>query len=618
MRGFFGRIGSVGRSGGGPAPCAAVGRSAPRLTRIAVAALAAAALTGWTPASAQEAGEDEIQLLQQASEREALGELESAERLLSEVLRERPSSVPALLALERVLRIQGRLEELPPLVETARSEDPRSALLNQLLVRSYSELDRVEDLESAAERWIATVPRIEIPYREVAQVWQSRGEYGRARQILEQGRRRVGAPDALALELADLYVTLGEPALAVAEWDRSIDGRGRGWNQVRRRLRALPDGGQALIPELVDRLTGDASAGGRLDAALELAVEAGLQARARSIAEARLPALAPSDQRLLLDQLARRADAAGHRRLAYWGYDQLLNLEWLRAVEEGRFLALRNRLAELALELGDTATATSRYQDVEDAYGPGSPQRREAAAARIELLAAQDAALARKALVTFRAEFPDSREIDRLAAAVARQLMRAGSDDEAAALLAEVDGPRSSMVRGRLLLVRGDAVAARAAFMSAAPGLRGVDATAVLSLATLIGRVSAEAGALVGQALMLQDRGDAGGAVDRVGARVDEIEPPDRPPLLEFVAGIAEEAGLVADARTLRRRLITEYPRSQEAPGALLALARGLGSEEGGRAEARELLERLIIEYPRSALVPQARRALDRLGRGVA
>lgn len=586
--------------------------------RLATAALAAALTVGWSPASAQLAGEDEIQLLQQASEQEAVGELESAERLLRQVLRERRSSIPALLSLERVLRIQGRLEELPLLVEAAREEEPRSALLNQLLVRSYSELDRVKELESSAKRWIAAVPGIEIPYREVAQVWQSRGEYGRARETLEEGRRQVGSPDALALELGDLYVTLGEPALAVAEWDRSIDGSGRGLNQVRRRLRALPDEGESVLPQLVDRLTADGRAGGRLEAALELATDAGLQERARAIAEARLPALSPADQRHLLDQVARRADAAGHRTLAYWAYDQLLSQEWLRTAEEGRFLALRNRLAELALELGDTAAAARRYQDVEDAYGPGSPQRREAAAARIELLAGQDAALAADALAAFRSEFPDSPEMDALAAAVAVQLMRAGSEDEAAALLAGVEGPRSSMVQGRLLLLRGDALAARAEFLSAAPGLRGVEATSVLSLATLVGRVSAEAGSLIGQALSLRDRDEVGAAVDRVTEAVDRLDTADRPPLLAFVAGLAEEAGLVADARTLRRRVVTDYPRSQEAPGALLALARGLSGEEGGRAEARELLERLIIEYPRSALVPQARRALDRLGGGVA
>lgn len=576
---------------------------------IAGAALAA----GQTQASAQTAGEAEVRLLQQASQREAAGELDAAERLLREALEGRGASVPALLALERVLRIQGRIEELPPLVEAALADDPGSTLLNRLLVRSYSELDRVTELEAASDRWIATAPRIEVPYREVAEVWESRGQYGRAREVLEEGRRRIGVSDALALDLGDLYLTLDEPELAVREWDRAIDPSGRGLSQVRRRLRALPDGGVSLMPQLVDLLAADGRAAGRMDAALEIAVEAGLQERARAIAETRLPELAPGERRHLLDRIARRSDAGGQRRLAYWAYERLLELESLREADAGRFLALRNRLAELALELGDTTGAATRYEAVEEAYERGSPQKGQAAAARIELLTRQDPNLARDALLAFRSEFRDSPDTDRLTATVAGELMAAGRDDEARALLTDVEGPRSSILRGRLLLVRGDVAEARLAFLSAAPGLRGVEATGVLSLVTLIGRVSAEAGSLVGEALALREQDDAGGAVDRLTSEVDGLEPGDRPPLLDFVAGLADEAGLVADARTIRQRLITEYPRSREAPGALLALARGLGTEAGSEAEARELLERLIIEYPRSALVPQARRALDRL-----
>lgn len=579
----------------------------------------------WTPAiasaGAQSApgghgeAEAEIERLQAASRHEGMGELEAAERLLREVLEGRSESIPALLALERVLRIQRRLEELPPLVEAALEEDRRSALLNQLLVRTYSELDRVAELESAARRWVETVPAIEIPYREVARVWESRGEYGRARAVLEEGRRRVDAPDALALELGDLFATLGEPRLAVREWDRSIDGSGRGLSQVRRRLRSLPDGGEVARAELVEMLSTDPRASGRMNAALELAVEGGLEERARSILDVRLPELAPAERRNVLDDVARRADAGGHQRLAYWAYDRLLELESGRTAHAGRLVALRNRLAELAVELGDTAAAATRYQAVEDAFAAGSPQRRQAAAARIELLAAHDPDHALRLLTTFRAEHPDWPETDRLVAAVAGALLAEEREEEVATVLAGVEGPRSSLLRARLMLLRGDLEGARLALMTAAPSLRGVEATAALSLVGLLGRVSVRAGTVLGEALGLRERGEPGEAVDRVTEAVDVLEPGDIPPLLDFAAGMADQAGLVADARSLRRRLLEEHPRSHEAPGALLALARGLAEEDGSGPEARELLERLIIEHPRSALVPQARRALERLDR---
>jgi TolA-binding protein len=63
----------------------------------------------------------------------------------------------------------------------------------------------------------------------------------------------------------------------------------------------------------------------------------------------------------------------------------------------------------------------------------------------------------------------------------------------------------------------------------------------------------------------------------------------------------------------MRREIVAEYPRSREAPSALLALARTVAQRPGSHDEGRLLLERLILEHPRSALVPQARRELDRL-----
>ncbi|MEJ2504061.1 MAG: hypothetical protein P8177_12255, partial [Gemmatimonadota bacterium] len=78
-------------------------------------------------------------------------------------------------------------------------------------------------------------------------------------------------------------------------------------------------------------------------------------------------------------------------------------------------------------------------------------------------------------------------------------------------------------------------------------------------------------------------------------------------------AAAADDAGLSEDATELRERIVAEYPRSPEAPEALLALGRALGDYPTRRGQAREWLERLVIVYPRSALVPQARRALERI-----
>ena len=579
----------------------------------ALAVVALALLAGAIPSrgAAQAESAMEVELLREASVLEASGELAGAEAALRKILERRTASVPALLALERVLRVQGKLDALVAPVTAALAEDPRSALLNQLLVRTYSALDRVREVETAAQRWISTVPHIEIPYREVAQVWEARADYDRARLVLEEGRRRIGRDDALALELGDLYATLGEPRRAVREWERAVGPEARGLSQVRRRLRALPDGGAAVLPELIDLLTAEPTSMPRLQAAVDLAVDAGLGPRAQVVAARVLPGLAPAEREPFLIEVARRADGAHLDRLAFWAYGELVQAE----EEEGRRLAIRNRLAELALELGDTASAAANYRAVEAAYEQGTPQRRQAAALRIELMAGQDVDAAAEALHAFRREYLEAPELDRLAAAVATALVDAGRSGDAEALLAGVRGPRSGLLRGRIALERGAVDDARLAYMAAAPSLRGGEATRTLALVTLLGRVSKEAGRLIGEAMRLQEQGEAGAALDRVLAGLETLPREDAPPLLELAAGWADAGGLPGDARALRRRLVTDYPRSGEAPAALLDLARGLRTEEGGTAEARELLERLIIEYPRSALVPQARRELGQLPR---
>src|SRR5690606_11210995 len=106
---------------------------------------------------------------------------------------------------------------------------------------------------------------------------------------------------------------------------------------------------------------------------------------------------------------------------------------------------------------------------------------------------------ARAALTAFRSDFPDAPEEDRLAAAVGAALAERGRPEEAARVLAGVRGPRSSLLRGRLALERGELAVARTAYLAAAPELSGAEATRVLEMATLLGRLSEGAGVAVGE-----------------------------------------------------------------------------------------------------------------------
>src|SRR5690606_35710608 len=90
------------------------------------------------------------------------------------------------------------------------------------------------------------------------------------------------------------------------------------------RLQALPDGGAAVIPQLVARLADGARSYSRLRAAVMLAIDAGLDADvARLLPE--LAASAPDPEReTLLVEIARRADGAGLHAVALAAYRQLL------------------------------------------------------------------------------------------------------------------------------------------------------------------------------------------------------------------------------------------------------------------------------------------------------
>lgn len=189
------------------------------------------------PAAAQNsAAPNDDTLLREAAGLEAAGDMAGAERILRTVLDRSPASLNALMALERVLSVDGRIEELIPALDRLLAQDPESPIGHQMRVKAYAALDRTADVEKAGDAWIEATPGIETPYREVARVWQDRGDPTRAVRVLEQGRRRIQRTDALALELGDVYLAAGDAERAVREWDRAIGPDGRGFLLVQRRL----------------------------------------------------------------------------------------------------------------------------------------------------------------------------------------------------------------------------------------------------------------------------------------------------------------------------------------------------------------------------------------------
>ena len=562
------------------------------------------------PVSRTEAA-TEPERIRSAAALEAAGDFRGAERMLLAVLERNPTSLGALIALERVLAVQGRPEDLMRPVDRLLKVEPSSVIAHQMRVRTYSGLADEAALERVAEAWIEATPVLETPYREIARAWRTLHQPTRAVEVLTRGRERIDRPDALALELGDAYVDAGADVAAIREWDRAIGDDGHGFLLIQRRLAALPNGGAGVIPGLVEALTDEPTTLPRQKAAAQLAIAAGLEADAYRIAETAAASLEGQERQSFLVEMARGADGAGLVRLAYWSYGELL-----RAVDPvEQKLAIRTRLAELALEAGDTVRASAEYRVLEDAAAIGSPQRRQALAVRIGLLARDgEAGAALAEIERFKTEFADAPELDETAAAVANALIDEGEIDAAATALAGTVGPHVGLARARLQIHNGDVAAARRELLRSAPALRGAEATEAIALATLLGRLSRPAGERVARALTLVTAGEAESAVDLLsGSEESGAEAEERAALLDLAARLAQRAGLTDRAEAARREIVSEHADAREAPAALLGLARDLIRRGAPVEEAQALLERLILEHPRSALVPQARRALDEL-----
>jgi tetratricopeptide (TPR) repeat protein len=573
-----------------------------------MAALVGLALPG--PAHATIATQySEAQLLREAAAHEAAGRYDPADSLLRAVLDLNPASLSALLTYERIAALRGHVEDVLPVVAVVLEVEPASIVAHQIRVRTLSRLNREADLVEAAADWIAAMPAVETPYREIAKVWRTRGDHERAVRALERGRDRVRRPDALALELGDAWAEMGDSRAVAREWSRAIGPRGEAFLLVQRRLSNLPDAGASVIPMLIEALVAKNATPARRKAAVQLAIEAGLDRRAEALSAPLVSELQDVERRAFLVELGRRADGAGLRRLALWAYGRIV----AEGADADPMLPVRTRMAELALSLGDTAKAAAVYREVEGQLDPGSPERRQAQSLRVQRLAKEnsfDDAL--DALRELAATPNAGAEADLAAAVLANALVDAGRAPDAERAHDAMQGPQVSLARGRDLITLGDVDRARAEILAAAPRLAGPEATEAIRLASLLGRLSDDGGELVAEGLAEISAGDRRAGVMRGYDGSERLPESERAAILDFAAGLAERIGLAAEADQLRRDLVAETPDAPEAPAALLSLARGQ-LDRRSREEARLLLERLVFEYPRSALAPQARRELERL-----
>ena len=555
----------------------------------------------------------ENRMLRQASAFESRGELKEAEATLRELLEAQSGSSAAVLALERVLRADGRLADVLPVFDRYIAEYPQTSLVWQHKLGVLIEADSLAAVETTVEYWIRAAPGSPDPFRGGARALGEVAGIGRAAELIEEGVDALGELPVLLVELGDLELAAGRPEDAAAAWARAL-GRDRARGaEVLRRVGELGDEREVVAGRIVAALGADPTTVPRLEIGAGLALQEGMVDEARRLARAVLSRAGQGEVRGFLNDFAREAEQAGLHESAQWAWAQLRELT--RDREEAR--EVDDRIAVQALAAGDTAAALAARSRITQSYAGGTAERRAAWTRELGILVeSSDTDAAVEQLAAFKQEYPGAVDLDALSAALASRLLGQGKRDEAMAVLSGIEGPGAALERAFLLLENGAMADAVVALQAALPELEPAHATEILELTLALSELTATGTALVVRAAIAAHRGDPDRAFALVRDGVDGLPASDRPAVLALGARAAARAGFPADATTLRRRIVAEHPESREFPEAALLLARAIAAAPGGRDEAVRILEALIVARPESPVVPGARRELRRIRTG--
>jgi hypothetical protein len=535
---------------------------------------------------------------------ERRGDYAGAAAAYRAVLSSKPADASALLGLERSLLPLNRGPEILPAVRAALAAAPTSSVVYGIGLRAWAAADQIDSVRSLAERWARIAPTEEAPYREWGAAELGRQNRSAARAAYLRGRERLGRPDAMAAELAQLSLVEGDYSTALREWLLAVR-RLPGYRPTA--VSTLAQAPEAARPELLRQLSRESEIVSRR-------IEAELRARwGDPLGGFRvLSAVMPANQvqaiavlRGLLDQLRTLRSPAARR-----AEGMVLEAIAARSVE---VQASRARLeaARAYTAAGDQASARRMLGGLADDRATPKSVASDATTALIGVLIAEgklDDATTRLAELRTTLSADD---YDAVRRRIASGWMKQGNLGRADSVIAPDSSVEGLALSGRIRLYQGDISGAVDLFKAAGPyaGDR-AEATHRTVLLALLQPLERDSMPDLGRALLQLEQGDtvqATAGLERVGA---DLPPAGGGAELYLLAGrLALASGKPADAeRLLRAAAVKEAPST--APAAELALAELLISAQRG-AEAVEILEHLILTYSGSALVPQARRKLD-------
>ena len=542
--------------------------------------------------------------LARAFEMERRGNFAGAIPLFRSALRTTPGNVNALLGLERSLMLIGRTSELVPDLRAALAASPNEPALYGVAIRTWNVLGQPDSVRKAAEKWASVQPGEETPYREWGNALLTRKDRSGARQAYLAGRQKLGKPDALAPELAELAATEGDFPASAQEWLLAMKKLPGYRASALAYLRTAPE------PQRKDVLAAIAKdpspEAHRLDAELRARWGDPLGAYERLMASLP-PAKTQQVEVLRLFGESLRGQASQPARVALG--------RTLEAVAErtsgSQTQRLRLDAAQAYLDGGDRVAARRMLTGLADEGGTPGNLTAPATMTLVRLLVEEgkfDEAEQRLAATRGKLPADDAAELTRR---VALGWARSGKLDRADRMVAGDSSVNGLALRGELKLLHGEVGEAKDLLQQAGPfaGSR-EDATERTMLLALLQPLEADTVAEIGAGFLALARADTTAAVAAFTALAGRLSPEKGGAEARLLAGRLEaRRGHVKEAESLLRSTASTK-EAAAAPAALLELGRLLA--RGGRSqEAVGVLEQLILDHPRSALVPQARRAID-------
>jgi hypothetical protein len=520
------------------------------------------------------------------------------------VLAGKPADVSALLGLERSLQPLNRGADILPAVRAALAAAPSSSAVYGVALRAWAAADQPDSVRSTAERWARIAPTEEAPYREWGAAELGRQNRSAARAAYLRGRERLGRPDAMAAEMAQLALAETDYSTALREWLLAVR-RLPGYRATAvSTLAQAPEPARAGLLRLLAQ-------GSDLPSRR---IEADLRARwGDPLGGFRvLTAVVPSDRvqaiavlRGFLDQLRTMRSQSARR-------TEGMVLEAIAARSpEVQASRVRLEAAQAYTAAGDRAAARRMLGGLADDGATPRSVASDAATTLIGVLIAEGSLEdASRRLAELRPTL-SADDYDAIRRRIAFGWMRQGKLERADSAITADSSVDGLALRGRIRLYQGDISGAIELFKAAGPyaGDR-ADATHRTTLLALMQPLGRDSMPDLGRALLQLDQGDTVQAMTGLERVAAELTASHGGAELYLLAGrLAAASGKPEEAeRLVRAAAVKEAPST--APAAELALAELLISGQRG-AEAVEILEHLILTYPQSALVPQARRKLD-------